>query len=123
VEQGYTVRACVRDVAIEAKTAHLLALNGADHRGADQGLIFPISDCHFTVQLNQFIALYQVFYHTQLRCFSKVTIGCIPLQGAVELYEADLNDPGSYDAAFAGAVGVVHTGAAVGFNRETPQQV
>jgi uncharacterized protein YbjT (DUF2867 family) len=43
--------------------------------------------------------------------------------GAVELYEADLNDPGSYDAAFAGAAGVVHTGAAVGFNRETPQQV
>jgi hypothetical protein len=40
VEQGYTVRACVRDVASEAKTAHLLALNGADHRGADlQGLI------------------------------------------------------------------------------------
>jgi nucleoside-diphosphate-sugar epimerase len=44
-------------------------------------------------------------------------------RGCVELYEADLNDPGSYDAAFAGAAGVIHAGAAVGFNRETPQQV
>jgi nucleoside-diphosphate-sugar epimerase len=46
-----------------------------------------------------------------------------PHRGTIELYTADLNDPGSYDAAFAGAVGVVHTGAAVGFNRETPQEV
>ena len=42
-------------------------------------------------------------------------------RGSVELFEADLNKPGSYDDAFAGCAGVVHTGAAVGFNRETPQ--
>ena len=75
VSAGYAVRACVRDPASAAKTAHLLALNEAG------------------------------------------------LRGRVELHAADLFQRGSYDTAFAGACAVIHAGAAVGFNRETPQQV
>jgi nucleoside-diphosphate-sugar epimerase len=45
------------------------------------------------------------------------------LRGRVELFGADLFRRGSYDAAFAGCAGVIHAGAAVGFNKETPQQV
>jgi dihydroflavonol-4-reductase len=45
------------------------------------------------------------------------------LRGRVELWEADLAKPGSYDAPFAGAAAVIHAGAAVGFNGESPQEV
>jgi nucleoside-diphosphate-sugar epimerase len=45
------------------------------------------------------------------------------LRGRVELFEGDLFEPGSYDQAFAGCCAVIHAGAAVGFNEETPQQV
>ena len=75
VEQGYTVRACVRDAANPAKVDHLLKLNSAGFRGR------------------------------------------------VSLYEADLFKSGSYDQAFDGAAAVIHSGATVGFNRETPQEV
>ena len=44
-------------------------------------------------------------------------------RGTLSLYEADLLAPGSYDEAFAGAAAVIHAGATVGFNRETPQEV
>ena len=74
-EQGYEVRACVRDANAPQKTDHLLALNDAG------------------------------------------------LRGAVALAQGDLFTPGSYDDAFAGCCAVIHAGAAVGYNRETPQQV
>ena len=45
------------------------------------------------------------------------------LDGSVQLFEADLLNPGSYDQAFSGCAGVIHAGAALGFNRETPQEV
>ena len=45
------------------------------------------------------------------------------LRGTLTLYQADLLVPGSYDNAFRGAAGVIHSGAAVGFNKETPQEV
>ena len=44
------------------------------------------------------------------------------LRGEVELFEADLFSPGSYDAAFADCAAVIHTAAPLGYNRETPQQ-
>lgn len=44
------------------------------------------------------------------------------LRGAVELFEADLFQEGSYDNAFAGCAAVIHTAAPLGYNRETPQQ-
>ena len=75
VEQGYTVRACVRDIGNGDKVDHLLAMNDQGHRGK------------------------------------------------VELYHGDLFKPGSYDIAFRGCSAVIHTGAAVGYNRETPQEV
>ena len=75
VEQGYTVRACVRDASNNDKVDHLLAMN-------NQGL-----------------------------------------RGSVELYEGDLFKPGSYDTAFHGCSAVIHTGATVGYNSETPQEV
>ena len=75
VEQGYTVRACVRDASNPAKVDHLLKLNNAD------------------------------------------------LRGSVVLHEADLFKPGSYNDAFAGASAVIHSGATVGFNKESPQEV
>ena len=74
-EQGYRVRACVRDAKRGEKVAHLLALNDAG------------------------------------------------LRGEVELAEGDIFERGSYDAAFDGCSAVIHAGAAVGYNRETPQQV
>ena len=75
VEQGYRVRACVRDPNRPEKVDHLTTLNDAG------------------------------------------------LRGSVELAAGDLFEPGSYDAAFDGCSAVVHAGAAVGYNRETPQQV
>ena len=45
------------------------------------------------------------------------------LEGSVELFESDLLEKGSYDKAFEGCSGIIHCGAAVGFNRETPQEV
>lgn len=75
VEQGYTVRACVRNASNPEKVDHLLALNNAGYRGA------------------------------------------------VELHEADLFDRGSYDSIFSGCAAVIHAGATVGYNRESPQEV
>ena len=45
------------------------------------------------------------------------------IRGNVTLYEGDIFDHGSYDAAFDGCCAVIHAGATVGYNRETPQQV
>ena len=45
------------------------------------------------------------------------------LRGHTSLYEGDIFEAGSYDAAFDGCSTVIHAGAAVGYNRETPQQV
>lgn len=75
LNQGYQVRACVRDPNKPEKVNHLLAMNLAG------------------------------------------------LRGRVELFAADLLKPGSYDAVFKGCCAAVSTGAAVGFNNETPQQV
>ena len=75
MQQGYEVRACVRDTSNPDKVDHLLALNDAGLRG-----------------------------HT-------------------ELFAGDIFEPGSYDDAFDGCCAVMHAGAAVGYNRETPQQV
>ena len=74
-EQGYEVRACVRDPSRADKVDHLTALN-------DEGL-----------------------------------------RGSVVLAAGDLFKPGSYDDAFDGCCAVIHAGATVGYNRETPQQV
>ena len=41
----------------------------------------------------------------------------------VYLFEGDLFEKGSYDEAFSGCAAVIHAGATVGFNRETPQEV
>jgi nucleoside-diphosphate-sugar epimerase len=75
VEQGYSVRACVRDSNIPEKVDHLLAMNNE------------------------------------------------ALKGQVELFTGDLLEPGSYDEAFDGCCCVIHAGAAVGYNKETPQEV
>ena len=75
VSQGYQVRACVRDLDSERKTAHLRDLN-------NQGL-----------------------------------------RGSVELHQGDIFEVGSYDDAFADCSAVMHAGATVGYNRETPQEV
>ena len=75
MDQGYRVRACVRDRSRPDKVEHLLALNNST------------------------------------------------LRGQVVLFEADLLRPGSYDEAFRGCSAAIHTGAAVGFNKETPQEV
>ncbi len=45
------------------------------------------------------------------------------LRGRVDLHSADLWQPGSYDSIFKGCCAVIHAGAAVGYNNETPQQV
>jgi len=45
------------------------------------------------------------------------------LDGEVRLFEGDLFKKGSYDKAFTGCGAVIHAGATVGFNRETPQEV
>merc|ERR1719221_186400 len=45
------------------------------------------------------------------------------LRGKVELFRADLSEPGSYDTAFHGCCAVIHAGAALGHNSESPQQV
>jgi len=75
LQQGYNVRALVRDRSKPEKVNHLLALNDTD------------------------------------------------LRGQVELLEGDLFEPGSYNDAFSGCSAVIHTGATVGYNQETPQQV
>ena len=76
MEQGYNVRACVRDSGNPQKIDHLLAMN-------------ENSD----------------------------------LTGNVELFVGDLFKPGSYDETFKGCCAVIHAGATVGYNKETPQQV
>ena len=43
--------------------------------------------------------------------------------GKVLFFEADLFRTGSYDKAFEGCSAAIHAGAAVGYNKETPQQV
>ncbi|MCP4754650.1 MAG: NAD-dependent epimerase/dehydratase family protein [Proteobacteria bacterium] len=75
MEQGYRVRACVRDASRPEKVDHLLAMNDAGFRGQ------------------------------------------------VELFAADLFKQGSYDEPFEGCCAVIHAGATVGYNQETPQQV
>lgn len=45
------------------------------------------------------------------------------LRGSVALFEGDIWKAGSYDRAFDGCSTVIHAGAAVGYNRETPQEV
>jgi nucleoside-diphosphate-sugar epimerase len=45
------------------------------------------------------------------------------LRGHVALFAGDLFNPGSYDEAFNGCCAVIHAGATVGYNRETPQEV
>jgi nucleoside-diphosphate-sugar epimerase len=75
LEQGYNVRACVRDSSIANKVDHLIAMN-------DLGF-----------------------------------------EGRMELFEGDLFKPNSYDKAFDGCCAVIHAGATVGFNEESPQEV
>ena len=75
MEQGYNVRACVRDSSKPEKVDHLLALNEAGMRGQ------------------------------------------------VELYEGDIFKRGSYDDTFKECCAVIHAGAAMGHNQETPQQI
>ena len=75
MEQGYQVRACVRDRSLPEKVDHLLALNGTS------------------------------------------------LRGQVEIFEADIFKRGSYDEPFNDCCAAIHTGAALGHNNETPQQV
>lgn len=41
----------------------------------------------------------------------------------VELWKGDLEEAGSYDAAFHGCGAVIHAGATVGYNKEKPQRV
>ena len=43
--------------------------------------------------------------------------------GELVLFEADLFKRGSYDDAFDGCCAVIHAGATVGYNKETPQEV
>ena len=43
--------------------------------------------------------------------------------GKLVLFEADLFKRGSYDDAFDGCCAVIHAGATVGYNKETPQEV
>ena len=75
VRHGYTVRACVRDAANLANTAHLTAMN---------------------------------------------QVG----PGSVTLHTCDLTEPGAYDAAFSGCVGVFHAAAEMGnLEGSTPQKV
>ena len=74
-EQGYVVRACVRDASNPNKVAHLAAMNN------------------------------------------------VGLRGSVELVEGDLFERGSYEDAFRDCSAVLHAGATVGYNKETPQQV
>ncbi len=45
------------------------------------------------------------------------------LRGSVKLYQGDLFAAGSYDDAFQDCAAVIHAGATVGYNRETPQEV
>lgn len=52
-----------------------------------------------------------------------IAMNNMDLRGNVELFEGDLFEAGSYDAAFDGVSAVIHAGAAVGFNKESPQQV
>lgn len=75
IDQGFEVRACVRDKNNPDKIEHLLAMNDTTP------------------------------------------------DGNVELFAADLGEPGSYNEIFEGCSGVIHSGATVGYNRETPQEV
>jgi nucleoside-diphosphate-sugar epimerase len=75
LDQGYQVRACVRDAGNSKKVNHLIEL------------------------------------------------GKKASESDVSLFEGDLFEKGSYNDAFSGCVAVIHAGATVGFNRETPQEV
>jgi len=75
LEQGYQVRACVRDASNATKTDHLTQLDTQNSKGS------------------------------------------------LVLVEADLTQAGSYDHPFSDAGAVIHAGAAVGYNKETPQEV
>jgi nucleoside-diphosphate-sugar epimerase len=75
LDQGYEVRACVRDASNGKKVNHLIEL------------------------------------------------GKKASESDVSLFEGDLFEKGSYNDAFSGCVAVIHAGATVGFNRETPQEV
>ena len=61
--------------------------------------------------------------HNPAKTQHLIELNSLGLRGQVTLYEADLLKTGSYDEAFAGAAAVIHAGAALGFNRETPQEV
>ena len=52
-----------------------------------------------------------------------IELGKKASESDVSLFEGDLFEKGSYDDAFSDCVGVIHAGATVGFNRETPQEV
>ena len=52
-----------------------------------------------------------------------IELGKTAPNSSVELFEGDLFEKGSYDKAFSDCVAVIHAGATVGFNRETPQEV
>ncbi|MXW52903.1 MAG: NAD-dependent epimerase/dehydratase family protein [Gammaproteobacteria bacterium] len=51
------------------------------------------------------------------------TLNQANLRGSVEICEGDIWEAGSYDEAFNECSAVIHAGAAVGYNRETPQEV
>ena len=52
-----------------------------------------------------------------------IELGKKSSESDVSLFEGDLFEKGSYNDAFSGCVAVIHAGATVGFNRETPQEV
>ena len=52
-----------------------------------------------------------------------VELGKNSSHSGVHLFESDLFEKGSYDDAFSGCAAVIHAGATVGFNKETPQEV
>ena len=52
-----------------------------------------------------------------------IELGKKSSESDVNLFEGDLFEKGSYNDAFSGCVAVIHAGATVGFNRETPQEV
>ena len=52
-----------------------------------------------------------------------IELGKTAPDSSLELFEGDLFEKGSYDKAFFDCVAVIHAGATVGFNRETPQEV
>ena len=57
------------------------------------------------------------------KCDHLLAMNDLGLPGSVELVEADLFDMGSYDKALEGCTCLIHAGAAVGYNQESPQEV